>query len=99
MAQHDYSIANATGLNFRNDLNAALQAIVTTNAGAVAPSATFAGMFWLDMSAGGDGVVRRRNAANSAWISDVGVDQVARDAAAAAQATANAALPKAGGTM
>jgi hypothetical protein len=99
MAQHDYSIANATGLDFRTDINNALAAIVTTNAGATAPTATFAGMFWLDMSAGGDGVVRRRNAANSAWISDVGVDQVARDAAAAAQTTANAALPKAGGTM
>jgi hypothetical protein len=99
MAQHDYSIANATGLNFRTDLNAALQAIATTNSGASEPTAKFAGMLWLDMSGGGNGVIKRRNATNTAWISDVGIDQIARDAAEAAQATADAALPLAGGTM
>jgi hypothetical protein len=99
MAQHDYSVANATGLNFRTDLNAALQAVVTTNSGSAEPIAKFPGMLWLDMSAGGDGVIRRRNAANSAWISDVGQDQAARDLAQLALDTANAALPLIGGTM
>jgi len=99
MAQHDYSVANATGLNFRTDLNNALQAIATTNSGAAAPTTTFPGMLWLDMSGGGDGVVKRRNAANTAWLTDLGLDQTARDMADAAMDLAEDALPKTGGTM
>lgn len=99
MAQHDYNISNATGANFRADLNNALQAIVTQNSGSTLPMPTFPGMLWLDLSGGGDGVMRRRNQANTAWLSDLGIDQTARDAAAAAQVTANAAMPRAGGTF
>lgn len=99
MAQHDYNVANATGANFRADVNNVLQAIVTVNSGAAEPSPTFAGMLWLDLSGGGDGVLKRRNAGNSAWLTDIGKDQIARDAAAAAQATADAAMPKSGGTF
>lgn len=99
MAQHDYNIANATGANFRADLNNAMQAIVTQNSGSTLPVPTFPGMLWLDLSGGGDGVMRRRNQANTAWLTDLGIDQTARDAAAAAQATANAAMPRAGGTF
>jgi hypothetical protein len=99
MAQHDYNLSNNTGALYRADNNSALQAIVTQNSGANAPAVTFPGMIWLDMSGGGDGVYRRRNAANTAWLTDIGQDQIARDAAAAAQATANAAMPKAGGTF
>src|SRR4051812_18460376 len=92
MAQHDYNIANATGANFRADLNNALQAAVTQNAGSTEPAPTFAGMIWLDLSGGGDGVLKRRNAANSAWLSDIGKDDTARNAAAAAQAKADRAI-------
>jgi hypothetical protein len=92
MAQHDYSIANATGLNFRTDLNAALSAIVSQNSGSTGPAPAFPGMLWLDLSGGGDGVMRRRNQANNAWLTDIGVDQAARNAAAAAQAKADRAL-------
>jgi hypothetical protein len=99
MAQHDYNVANATGANFRADVNNVLQAIVTVNSGAAEPSPTFAGMLWLDMSGGGDGILKRRNAGNSGWLTDIGKDQIARDAAAAAQATADAAMPKSGGTF
>jgi len=99
MAQHDYNISNATGANFRADVNSMAQAIVTVNSGATEPAVRFAGMLWLDLSGGGDGVMRRRNQANTAWLTDIGIDQTARTAAAAAQTTANAALPRAGGTM
>jgi hypothetical protein len=92
MAQHDYSIANATGLNFRTDINAAMSAIVTQNSGSSAPAPAFPGMLWLDLSGGGDGIMRRRNQANNAWLTDIGVDQTARNAAAAAQAKADRAL-------
>lgn len=99
MAQHDYNISNATGANFRADVNNMAQAIVTINSGVTEPTVRFPGMLWLDLSGGGDGVMRRRNQANSAWLTDIGMDQTARTMAQAAQTTANAALPRAGGTM
>lgn len=65
MAQHDYNIANQSGAAFRSDLNNALAAIVSNNSGAVEPSTTYAYQFWADTTAG---VLKQRNAANSAWV-------------------------------
>lgn len=65
MAQHDYSIANQSGLSFRTDLNNALAAIVSNNSGAAEPSTMYAYQLWADTTAG---VLKIRNAANSAWI-------------------------------
>lgn len=65
MAQHDYNIANQSGAAFRQDLNNALAAIVSNNSGAVEPSTTYAYQFWADTTAG---VLKQRNAANSAWV-------------------------------
>jgi len=65
MAQHDYSIANQSGLAFRQDLNNALAAIVSQNSGADEPSTTYAYQWWADTTAG---LLKLRNAANSAWI-------------------------------
>lgn len=65
MAQHDYLIANQSGAAFRADLNNALAAIVSQNSGAVEPSTTYAYMPWADITAG---VLKIRNAANSAWV-------------------------------
>lgn len=65
MAQHDYNIANQSGAAFRADLNNALSAIVSQNSGAAEPSTTFAYQLWADTTAG---VLKIRNAANSAWI-------------------------------
>ncbi len=67
MSQHDYSIANQTGLEFRADLNNALQAIVTENSGPTAPAATFPGMVWRDTSVS-PSVLKNRNDANNAWV-------------------------------
>lgn len=72
MSQHDYNLADAAGASFRSDLNSALGAIVSRNSGATAPSTTFAYMVWIDTTAG---VVKRRNAANSAWIIDSTIDE------------------------
>lgn len=65
MAQHDYSIANQSGLAFRADLNNALAAIVSQNSGASEPSTTYAYQWWADTTTG---LLKLRNAANSAWI-------------------------------
>lgn len=65
MSQHDYDIANQAGAAFRSDLNNVLAAIVSNNSGASAPSTTYAYQFWADTTAG---LLKIRNAANSAWI-------------------------------
>ena len=65
MAQHDYVLDNQPGLNFRNDLNNALAAIVTINSGTSAPATTYAFQLWADTL---NNLLKIRNAANSAWI-------------------------------
>jgi hypothetical protein len=65
MAQHDYVIDNASGAAVRADLNNALSAIVTNNSGATAPSTTYAYQWWPDTTTG---LLKIRNAANSAWV-------------------------------
>lgn len=65
MSQHDMDIANAAGASFRADLNLALAALVQNSSGASAPSTTFANMWWADTT---NHVLKRRNEANSAWI-------------------------------
>ena len=67
MSQHDLDLANATGANFRSDANAALQALGSQQAGSAAPSTTYAYERWADST---NGVVKRRNAANSGWVLD-----------------------------
>jgi hypothetical protein len=63
--QHDYIISNQSGSGFRSDLNSALSAIATQNSGSTAPSTTYAYELWADTTTG---ILKRRNAANSAWI-------------------------------
>lgn len=65
MAQHDYIISNQSGAAFRSDLNSGLAAIVSQNSGATLPSTTYAYQWWADTTTG---LLKIRNAANSAWI-------------------------------
>jgi hypothetical protein len=65
VAQHDYNIANQSGLAFRQDLNNALAAIVSQNSGATEPSTIYAYQLWADTTAG---LLKQRNAANTAWV-------------------------------
>lgn len=67
MSQHDFILDNAPGANFRADVNAVLQAIVSNNSGATAPATTYALMWWACTTPGAR-VLYQRNAANSAWI-------------------------------
>jgi len=64
MSQHDYDIVNGPGSTVRSDINNALDAVATLNAGASAPSTTFANMLWFNTS---DGLLYIRNSANTAW--------------------------------
>lgn len=73
MAQHDYDIANAPGATVRADINNVLDAIVSLNSGAAAPTTTFPYMIWLDTT---NNVIKQRNAANSAWITLGPIDDV-----------------------
>jgi hypothetical protein len=68
MAQHDYNIADQPGVSFLSDLNNALAAIVSQNAGTTAPSPTYAHQLWADTTSG---KLKMRNAANNAWV-DIG---------------------------
>lgn len=68
MSQHDMVIDNASGLNVRTDMNAAMQALASCSAGPTAPATTYAGQLWLNLSGGGDGVLMQRNQANLAWV-------------------------------
>ena len=65
MATHDYVIANGTGAAVRSDLNDALAAIVSNNSNSTAPATTFAYQWWADTTTG---LLKIRNAANSAWV-------------------------------
>jgi hypothetical protein len=67
MAQHDYNLANQTGLSFRADLNAALEAIVSNNSGATEPATPFAYQLWVDTSAA-PAILKIRNETNTSWV-------------------------------
>jgi len=74
MATHDYIIANASGAAVRSDLNNALAAIVSQNSSATEPSTTYSYQLWADTT---DGVLKIRNAANSAWNAFAALDDSA----------------------
>ena len=65
MAQHDYNIGDQNGFDFLVDLNNALSAIATNNAGSSEPNTTFAHMLWFDKN---NDLMKVRNEANSAWV-------------------------------
>ena len=72
MSQHSFSISNEAGAAFRADVNSALQALASCSRGATAPSTTYAGQVWDDSTAN---VQKKRNAANSAWIVKMTLDE------------------------
>jgi hypothetical protein len=72
MTQHDYVIANQGAVDFRNDINNALSAIVSLNSGASAPTTTFANMSWYDTT---NNILKMRNEADDAWIDLHTLDQ------------------------
>jgi len=67
MAQADQTVQNATFPTVRADINNNLAALFTDSSGSTAPSVTAAFQDWIDTS-GADAVWKKRNAANSTWI-------------------------------
>lgn len=65
MAQEDMQIADQNGLDFLNDLNSTIEALVTNSSGASAPATTYPFQLWADTTAN---KLKQRNAANDAWI-------------------------------
>lgn len=65
MAQHDYNIANDSGLGVRTDLNALFMAIATQNSGDSEPTPTYPLQWWADTLTG---YLKQRNAENDAWV-------------------------------
>lgn len=65
MSQHDYNIANQTFSATRTDLNNALGAVATNNAGNSAPSTTYANQWWFDSDGN---TLYMRNKDNDAWV-------------------------------
>ncbi len=65
MATHDYVISNQSFPSTRTDINNVLQAIVSNNSNATAPSTTFASMLWYDTA---NDKFFVRNSDNDAWI-------------------------------
>jgi hypothetical protein len=59
-------IANDAGAAVRARINEVIAALQSTSAGASAPTATAAGMLWVDTSVSPP-VLRRRNATNTGW--------------------------------
>ena len=67
MAQtSNFVIANDAGAAVRARINEVIAALQSTSAGASAPTATTAGMLWVDTSLSPP-VLRRRNATNTGW--------------------------------
>lgn len=65
MSQHSYNVTNQLAAAFRSDVNNALQALASNSSGPAAPATTYAYMWWPDTN---NGVLKQRNANNSAWI-------------------------------
>ena len=72
MATHDYVIANQGFPAFRADLNNALQAIVSNNSNATAPTTTYPYQMWYETDTNN---WYMRNADNDAWITLATFDQ------------------------
>lgn len=74
--QNSINISNGTGAEVRARINNAFQSVVTdfagaTDAAAMNPSCAFPFSKWIDT---GHGIVKRRNANNTAWINEGTVD-------------------------
>lgn len=65
MSQHDMDIANQTGALFRQDVNAALQALASMQSGSTPPSVTFPFQLWADTNALR---IKQRSFDNATWV-------------------------------
>lgn len=84
-----FVLANAAGAAVRARINEVIAALQSTSAGASAPSATVAGMLWVDTSVSPP-ALKRRNASNNGW--DVMLDAASNLAGLANTAVARTNL-------
>lgn len=96
MSQHDFDIANQTFPAFRSDLNNALQALVTSSAGASAPSTTFAYQLWYDST---NDILKMRNADDDAWITLFTFDQATDSVQVSGEELVDDTSPQLGGDL
>lgn len=89
MSQHDYVIDNQSFPATRTDLNNALAAIVSQNAGASAPSTTYAYQLWYDTT---NDTLKMRNSDDDAWIDLFDVNQTTDVATIAADGSGDISL-------
>lgn len=69
MSQHKFNITTAdanTGAAMRTQINSALQALAGNSSGAAEPATIYAYQPWADITSG---ILKQRNAGNTAWIS------------------------------
>lgn len=72
MPQSSQTIANGTGSTVRSAMNTVHAALFSNNSGTSAPTDTVAHMFWADTT---NGILWRRNAANTGWINFATLDE------------------------
>ncbi len=65
MPQSDFVLSDMSGTAFIAELTASLQALATLNSGNAAPDPSYPHQLWPDTV---NGLLKQRNAANSAWI-------------------------------
>ena len=71
MVQSNHSLPNTNGAAFRANNNTAHQAHATWNSGDTAPNTTYPYQVWIDTA---NGLLKRRNALNTAWITEAKID-------------------------
>ena len=96
MAEHDYVIANQAFPATRTDINNVLQAILTQNSKATAPSTTAANMIWYDTA---NNILKMRNEDDDAWISLWTLDQSADTGVPTNLNIVSDTTPQLGGTL
>jgi len=96
MAEHDYVIANQAFPATRTDINNVLQAVLTQNSKATAPSTTAANMIWYDTA---NNILKMRNEDNDAWISLWTLDQSADTGVPTNLNIVSDTTPQLGGTL
>lgn len=67
MSQHDQVIDNGSGLSVRTDINAALAALFSSNAGPIEPGTLVPGQVWFDTAVPANCKLWIRNNENTAW--------------------------------
>jgi hypothetical protein len=87
MSQFAYGIPNEPGINFRSDVNNAIQAAITQNSGPTEPSVKFAFMFWADTSVT-PVMLRQRDAGNANWLAVMQLNNLAMPSTQTLAATA-----------